>query len=349
MIKRFKENPLIRPDDVKPTYDGWSVEGIYNPGAFKMGDDYCLLARVIEKPIEKDENYISVPMLDFRNGDGQMVVKKFRKDDPDVDWKRDPRFLYYKDETYDVIYSHLRLAKSKDGKNFSIDERPTFASENRMTVYGIHDPRVLYMENEWHIIYSGNSEWGTPTFRATTNDFVNFKQKGIVFPTDNKDVCLFPEKINGKYYAVHRPAAVYFEGYNMWIASSPDLVHWGNHLGLVRIREGRWDSKRVGCAAEPIKTKNGWLLLYHGADGKNYYTGAVLLDLNNPERVLARSKEPFMVPETYYETEGFFDNVIFVNGHIRVSEDLLYIYYGGADKYTAGCEVNISDIIRGME
>ena len=131
----------------------------------------------------------------------------------------------------------------------------------------------------------------------------------------------------------------------MWLAYSNDLRFWGDHIPLAEVRRDKWDSKRIGCGAEPIKTEDGWLVLYHGSDGKSYCTGAMLLDLENPSKVIARSNEPFMRPETDYEKHGFFDNVVFVNGHIRVNEDLLYLYYGGADKYTAGCEVSISDIL----
>lgn len=349
MIKRFENNPIFKPEDVKPSIEGWSVEGVYNPGAFMMNDEYYLLLRIIEKPIMKDENIIGIPMLRKENDTYKMTIKEFSKNDPYVDYKTDPRFLYYKGDTYDVIYSHLRLAKSKDGKNFILDDKPTFCSEDLLTVYGIHDPRVLYLDGEWNIFYSGNSEWGTPTFRATTKDWIDFEQKGVMFPPDNKDVCVFPEKINGKYVAIHRPAAAYFECYNMWLAYSPDMTYWGEHKPLAGIRRDKWDSKRIGCGAEPIKTKEGWLLLYHGSDGVNYYTGALLLDLEDPSKVIGRSEEPFMIPETDYEKDGFFSNVVFVNGHILVNEDLLYIYYGGADRITAGCEVKIKDILKSLK
>lgn len=355
MITRFENNPIFSPADVTPSFDNWSVEGVYNPGAFKLGDEFCLLVRVIEKPIMEDDNLIGIPIahvengaVQFENGKPVMDTKIFRKDDPDVDCATDPRFVYYKGQTYDVIYSHLRLARSRDGQHFTLDERPTFCARHPLANYGIHDPRVIFLDNAWQIMYSGNSSWGTPMFRATTTDWVNFAECGLMFPAENKDVCLFPEKIGGKYLAIHRPAAAYFEGYNMWLASSPDLEYWGELTPLAASRDGHWDSRRIGCGAEPIKTERGWLVLYHGSDGKKYDMGAMLLDIDDPSKVLARSDRPLMEPETDYEKEGFFSEVVFSNGHIQVDDDRLYIYYGGADKYTAGCEISIQDILSSL-
>ncbi len=344
MVKRFEMNPIINPEDIKPIKEGWKVIGAYNPGAFYWNGKIALLVRVIEKPVEMDQNIISVPMLENRGGVWSLTAKTFNKNDPDVDWQRDPRFLYYKNQTYDVIYSDLRLALSDDGKKFTVAEKPTFLGAEPLTVYGVHDPRVIYLEDEYHILYTGNSEWGTPAFRSTTKNFVDFTQHGVIFPPDNKDNCLFPEKIHGQYLSIHRPAAAYFEGYNMWLAQSSDLVYWGSHKPLIKIREGSWDSRRIGCGAEPIRTHEGWIVLYHGSDGQDYHMGALLLDADNPEKVKGRSKAPFLSPEEWYEKEGFFNNVVFSNGHVMIDDETIYVYYGAADKYTAGCELTLGDI-----
>ena len=119
----------------------------------------------------KDEDYIGIPILTFKNKKPEMEVKMFLKDDPSVDYKRDPRFLYYRGETYDIIYSHFRLARSKDGREFILDDKPLFCSENLLTTQGIHDPRVIHLNNTWQLLYSGNSKWGIPMFRATTDDW----------------------------------------------------------------------------------------------------------------------------------------------------------------------------------
>jgi predicted GH43/DUF377 family glycosyl hydrolase len=132
----------------------------------------------------------------------------------------------------------------------------------------------------------------------------------------------------------------------MWLASSPDLVHWGNHSCIAKTREGMWDSSRVGAGAAPIETERGWLALYHGADQDNRYClGALLLDKNNPEKVLARSADPIMEPTETYEQEGFFGNVVFTNGH-TVEDDLITLYYGASDSVICSAQLSVSEILK---
>src|SRR5690606_14488597 len=99
----------------------------------------------------------------------------------------------------------------------------------------------------------------------------------------NKDCALFEERIDGKYYCLHRPSGSGPGGNFIWIASSPDLLHWGTHHCILHTREGMWDSVRVGAGASPIRTQDGWLEIYHGADAQHRYClGAILLDLDDP-------------------------------------------------------------------
>ena len=139
----------------------------------------------------------------------------------------------------------------------------------------------------------------------------------MIFPPHNKDCAIFSEQIGGRYYALHRPSSPTIGGNYIWLAESPDLVHWGNHRCLAHSRPGMWDSARVGAGAAPIRTPEGWLEIYHGADANNRYClGALLLDLESPWKVLARSSEPIMEPLAEYERTGFFGNVVFTNGHV---------------------------------
>src|SRR5678810_246728 len=110
------------------------------------------------------------------------------------------------------------------------------------------------------------------------------------------------DRINGKYYALHRPSSTQLGGNYIWLAESTDLLHWGNHRCVATTRKMKWDGARVGAGAAPIKTDQGWLEIYHGADDNNRYClGALLLDLNDPFRVVARSEQPIMEPTTGYE------------------------------------------------
>lgn len=341
VVKRFSENPLISPKDAKPSIQGWEVVGTYNCGAFKWKEKIGLLVRVTERPIADNPNSVCAPVLEFSKGQKKMVVKVWKRTEVDLS---DPRFVKA-DLTYDAIHSHLRLAWSDDGKQFVLSNTPTLSGEESWEAFGIHDPRVLYISGQWTIIYSGGGHWGPVMCLAITRDWINFERKGVIFVPDNKDVALFPEKLNGKYCCLHRPSGVYYGGNNMWIGYSTDLLHWGEFKPVAKCRPKMWDSHRIGCGPEPIKTEEGWLEFYHGSDGKNYYVGAILLDIKDPSKVIARSAKPLLSPKETYEKYGFYDNIVFPCGFVRRSDDLIWLYYGAADRYVAGCEVSLSSVL----
>jgi predicted GH43/DUF377 family glycosyl hydrolase len=160
---------------------------------------------------------------------------------------------------------------------------------------------------------------------------------------------LFPEKIDGKYYALHRPVSSLFCKQDMWISQSPDTISWGEHRCLMGVREGLWDELKIGAGAVPVKTKEGWLEVYHGADKKNCYClGAVLLDMDKPWEVLARSVKPLLKPEAKYEREGFFGDVVFSCG-LLYEEETLKIYYGASDTSICYTEVTLQDVLGQMK
>ncbi len=345
LFKRFEQNPLISPADVPPMFDGWEVLGAYNCGAFRHQDKVGLLVRVIERPIQTDPEWVSAPLIDFSHGEPEMIVKTWPRREVDIS---DPRFVKA-DIIYDAIVSNLRLAWSDDGRNFEIASQPTLSGEKEWERFGLQDPRVLYLEGQWVIIFSGGDpDWGVTQTLAVTQDWRTFERRGVIFVPDNKDVALFPEKINGRYCCFNRPSGVYFGGHNIWLGFSPDLLHWGDYQPLALPRPGMWDSARIGCGAEPLKTDEGWLEIYHGSDGQNYYLGAMLLDLKDPSRVLARSDEPLLAPEEEYEKFGYYDNVVFSNGLVQRDDDTCWLYYGGADRYTCGCEFSISEVLNSL-
>jgi len=171
----------------------------------------------------------------------------------------------------------------------------------------------------------------------------------MIIPPHNKDCALFTEKVNGKYYCLHRPSGIEIGGNFMWVASSPDLDHWGDHRCLAKPRPGKWDSVRIGAGAAPIKTDVGWLEIYHGADGNHRYClGAMLLDLDEPWKVIARSDSPIVEPIATYETSGFFGNVVFTNGHV-VDGDTITMYYGASDEFVCGAYLSINEILETLE
>ena len=178
-----------------------------------------------------------------------------------------------------------------------------------------------------------------------TRDWKSFDRKGMVLPPHNKDCAIFGEKINGKYFALHRPSSPQLGGNYIWLAESYDLLHWGHHQCIATTRAMSWDSARIGAGAAPIKTPQGWLEIYHGANADHRYClGALLLDLTDPSKVLGRSEYPIMEPTASYESTGFFGNVVFTNGHI-VEGDTIRMYYGASDEVICGAEFSIKEIL----
>lgn len=349
-INRFENNPLVTPLDVKPLHDGYEVIGAFNAGVAKYLDETLLLMRVAERPISEDDNIIKAPYIDKNSG--KLEIIEFRKDDPRYDYS-DPRMIKPAGQPDRSIYltslSYIRIARSKDGINFTVDEEAFLYPFNDYQIFGVEDARCTQIDDNYYISYTSVSPMGICDSIIKTSDFKTFEDLGNAFAPENKDILLFPEKINGSYYALHRPSLKSMGNYDIWIASSPDLECWGHHGHLLGIREGMWDSGRIGGGLVPIKTEKGWLELYHGATPENRYCmGAVLLDLDDPTKVISRTKDPIMEPDFSYEQNGFFGDVVFGCGGI-ISGDVLTMYYGVADTSIAGCTLKISDILLKLE
>jgi predicted GH43/DUF377 family glycosyl hydrolase len=204
------------------------------------------------------------------------------------------------------------------------------------------------MGDTYYIYYSAIAKTGIGESMVSTKNFVDFVRHGMIFCPDNKDVIIFPEQIKGKYYALHRPTTKSIGKPEIWIAESDNLLYWGNHKHLLGLREGLWDSERIGGGAVPIKTTRGWLELYHGATTDHRYCmGAVLLDLENPAKVIARSVLPILEPEADYEKNGFFGDVVFSCG-VVVDGDVVKIYYGVADTSMACAELSLKEILASL-
>ncbi len=150
---------------------------------------------------------------------------------------------------------------------------------------------------------------------ASTKDFTSLERHGIIFAAPNRDVAVFSEKLNGNYIALHRPMPSYVGTESIWFADSQNMTHWGNHKFVAGPRSGNWDSQRIGAGSPPIRTNEGWLEIYHGADDSNRYSlGAMLLDLREPWKIIARSSKPLIEPTEKYEKEGVYPNVCFTCG-----------------------------------
>lgn len=341
IAKRFAENPLLSPADLPSSNEGLQITCLLNPGVFQYQNKTWLIVRVAERPEQKD-GLISFPIL---TATGTEIIE-IKLDHPDL-IATDARVINYKGVDYLTTLSHLRLLCSDDGIRFYEPEGyQSLIGEGILQTFGVEDCRVTYLENKYYLTFTAVSDNGVGVGLRTTTDWKQFESYGMMLPPHNKDCAIFEEKINGKYYALHRPSSVDIGGNYIWLAESPDGIHWGNHKCIIKTRKGNWDSARVGAGAAPIKTDKGWLEIYHGANHQHQYClGAFLLDLEDPSKVIARTEDPIMIPSTTYELSGFFGNVVFTNGHVVSPDgDTVTIYYGASDEFVCGAHFSIKDI-----
>ena len=345
IAKRNLQNPILKPSDLKPGIEGMEIVCLLNPGVFRMNGKIWLLLRVAERP-KQLEGKISFPVY---NDKGEIEVLHFDKNDPDLD-ASDPRVIVYKNNYYLTTMSYLRLVCSDDGVNFYEDPAyPPIFGKGALEAFGIEDCRVATTEDGYFLTFTEVSSVAVGVGLIETRDFKDYIRHGMIFPPHNKDCAIWEQKVNGMYYAFHRPSSPELGGNYIWLAESPDRIHWGKHHCIATTRPGKWDAVRVGAGAAPIKTDKGWLEIYHGANAENRYClGALLLDLNDPTKVIARSEEPIMEPVASYEQTGFFGNVVFTNGQF-VDGDTVHIYYGASDEEICSATFSIVEILRSLK
>ncbi len=350
MLQRSPRNPIVAPEHVRPSRPDWQVDGTFNAGVTRFGDQTILLVRVAESVAGVAEGEVRVPVLEEADGAWTCTTRGFRSDDPAYDFS-DPRMVRSRADPRDVFLtslSHLRLARSVDGETFVVDDAPFLFPAHRSERFGCEDARITAIEGRWYINYTAVSDLGIATALAVTDDFVTVERLGIIHAPDNRDVCLFPRRIDGRYWCLHRPAPLHLGRPEIWIASSPDLLHWGDHRHLAGHVPGGWEGNKIGGGAQMIETDRGWLQIYHGVDAdQRYRLGALLLDLHDPRIVRARLDRPLAEPVEAYERTGFFDNVVFSCGAL-VEGDRLRVYYGAADRVMALGTVALPDLWRAM-
>jgi len=284
----------------------------------------------------------------FDQGECHFDVLDLDASDPQVVLK-DTRGICYRGRDYLSTMSHIRLARSRDGVHFEVDPAPFLSPANQSEEFGVEDARVTRLGDTYWINYTAVSRDGWYTCLASTRDFKNIQRHGIIFAPQNKDVCIFGEKINGQYAALHRPNNEGFGKPSIWYAQSPDLLHWGGHRCVMRPRPIPAESFKIGGGAPCLKTDRGWLQIYHGKGEDGYSLFSALLDLSKPYRVLARGSKPLLHPEASYETEGFFANVVFTNGMVERGDGKLLIYYGACDGTVCLAESSVTEIFDNLK
>lgn len=276
------------------------------------------------------------------------------------------------------------LAESDDGINFARrSEAPVFES-NRDEADGgcVEDPRIVKIGDTYFMTYAARafapgqywlpsapvppvyieksdvyteelpcfaSKNITITYLAATKDFFRYKRLGRITEAniDDRDVVLFPERIGGKYVVISRPK---FENApeakmpSIWISFRDDLMEYNRPTLLFTGKEW-WETQRIGAGTPPIRTERGWFMLYHGVDDNGTYrVGAVMLDSDDPQKILARTKDFIMEPEEKYETSGIYNGCVFPTGAV-VKDGILYVYYGCADQFVSLATADFGELV----
>lgn len=312
---RHENNPILTRSDI-PDIEGKirDVSSVFNPGAIKFGDQYILLLRVQKRSRE----------------------------------------------------TVMMVARSNDGVRFEVEKKIVKLKgldKLEQKVYHCYDPRLTKIRDTFYIMFAMDMEDKCGLGLARTEDFETFQFLDIVSEEDVRNGVLFPEKIDGKYLRLERPNIVELEGgptsgSSIWLSESKDLKKWTKVKEVMKGRFHYWD-ERIGSGPPPVKTKQGWLHIYHGiaehfGSASIYQAGVILLDLEQPDKLIARSNNNILEPRELYELTGQVPNVVFPSGMIvdeydengyAKMESRVFIYYGAADTVIGLVQTTIRELI----
>jgi beta-1,4-mannooligosaccharide/beta-1,4-mannosyl-N-acetylglucosamine phosphorylase len=259
---------------------------------------------------------------------------------------------------------YFGLATSDDGLHWDIQPKPCFDIRNK-EILNSYDPRITLIDGRCYIVFALDSRHGVQGAIAVTDDFVKYEMISLSAP-DNRNFALFPEKFGGNYVRLERPFPIYGrpgypERFDIWISDSPNLVHWGNSELLLGVEHVPFANLKIGPGPTPVKTDAGWLTIFHASDfdesrqrrgyektwKKRYCAGIMLLDLNDPRKIVGMSKKPLIAPEAPYETtNGYRNFVIFPTGMILEDSGEVKIYYGAADTHMCLATADVAELIK---
>jgi predicted GH43/DUF377 family glycosyl hydrolase len=235
---------------------------------------------------------------------------------------------------------------------------PALAPSDPSEELGCEDPRITELDGTFYIFYTAYSRRGPRVALASTTDFKTYDRHGVVGPDhDDKDSALFPRRIHGRYAVAHRIEpnieVAFFDTIKQMerVSQNPYSKNYLKSIeaNIILRPKQRWEEKKVGIGPPPIRTNAGWIVIYHGVDSHTVYrVGAALLDLEDPFRVIARTPEPILEPETPFERIGVVPNVVFPEGAVVIKGELK-VFYGGADKVCCVASVPLKHVIEDLE
>lgn len=248
-----------------------------------------------------------------------------------------------------------RVARSKNGIDFVLGEKDFVSTQAEGSPWDLYhhfiDNRITKIDDTYYIITPVMvKDYDSPVgMLGMTNDFESYTRIEIITAPKNRGASLFSEKINGKYYKLDRPGGGDGSNGDIWISASPDLIHWGEFKPVLKAGYRFWNTQKIGPTS-PIKTDKGWLDIIHGvsttAGGTYYYLGAMLLDLNEPWKIVGKTNSYILAPEMPYELHGNSDNTVFACGAIAdYKNDEIRLYYGGCDLCICLAKGSMSELV----
>lgn len=258
--------------------------------------------------------------------------------------------------------TNIGLAFSGDGIIWEVSDKPCFSWKDD-EVQRVYDPRLTVIDGVCYVCFAMDTNHGLRGGIASTTDFENFDIKYLSVP-DNRNMVLFPEKINGLYTRLERPMPVYSrwhkDTFDIWLSQSPDMKFWGNSRLVMGVEDVPFANDKIGPAAPPVKTDKGWLTTFHavhldpsrGKNGweekwqKQYVAGIALLDLEDPSKVIGIYDKPLIAADVLFENEnGFRQDVIFPGGMILEDNGEVKIYYGASDTVECLATADVNELI----
>jgi predicted GH43/DUF377 family glycosyl hydrolase len=308
-LERFAGNPIISPI----REHSWESKYTFNPGAIYAGGKVHIFYRAMGDDDTSVFGYASTK-------DGMHLEERL------------PEPVYVPREKFEK--------KHQPGFSGVEDARLTAIGDTIYMCYtayeGISPPRIALTKIGYEDFLARKREaWSKPVLISSPG-------------TDNKDSCVFPDRINGRYALVHRITPC------IWLDYVSDLDFGGDQwLGgrpIMAPRTSMWDSLKIGLGGPVIKTEDGWVMMYHGVSkyDNKYRLGAALLDLENPLKVVGRLHNPLLEPREWYENKGYREGTTFDNGNALIG-DTLFVYYGGADQYTGVAFVSLKELLAALK
>ncbi len=328
MLFKKTKTPLLAPrKDIE-----WASGAVFNPGAFYDGELVHLLFRAVPK------------------GYKRVKLKNPQPGEPETGFD-------------DKYISYIGYASSVDGIHFDWQKDPFIGTDDWFNKFGSEDPRISKLDGQYLITYTALQRHafdevnGVRIGLAITYDFKTIEKNGIAGPVDlrDKDAVIFPKRINGKIAMLHRVVPniqiIYLDSIQEF--HNPEEGFWEKHLEnledhTVMRPEFEWENLKIGAGPTPIETDEGWLLIYRGVDSNHVYRmGMALLDLENPEKVIAKSPVPLLEPELDFELFGDVNNVVFPEGAVVIQETL-HVYYGAADSVIGHAQAPLKEVLDWM-